>query len=605
MGKKLLTDLTKIITTLTDNDLLHAVDVDDPTQDPAGSSGKIAFSNLKTSLDIPDSPDNVVIVKQESDFGTAVAGNITLVNNTIYQVSGQVLMSSTLSLPEDSFIAIKGSAYDIDKLIFIGSGTFISDQGTGAQQLKIREVSLIDGIGNNTLFSLTGDVIFRKRAEMIMYGGTNSNWGSLGLIENHTIVLFRRITFFQCGPIVLNNTFAFTFSSSLKQNFVSTNQPFITIKTNLNQAEITGCAFIPAKGESVINVDPALVPASGISIGPAVPYQGFVFTGIISYADGGGGTVLITTSEPHSFVNGDIVGITSSGVYDGGHVISDVTLTSFKITTAFIIDTAIGLATLIDALGSPIRQPFFTTGLTGSITAFADNGSGNTRVTSAAHGRVSGNTLLVTNTINYDAGYNIVVIDVNNFDLLDSLGNPVPFAGAESSGNWDTSSLNQTNNIVTTNSTGGIIPDSQILGNTILSSTVAFASTTILTRISTGTWITDETERFKATSDGRLIYTGRTTATISISAKAVASKQGGSTSTAFMNIMEKRVGAGSFTEITNHPSSQTLITSSDSAQLTIAAIVDSVSPGDEFGIGIASDTAFTMDIFSIDFNIKK
>lgn len=51
MAKKL-TDLTNILTTLDNNDLVHGVDVSDPTQSAAGSSGKIKVSDLKDTLQI-------------------------------------------------------------------------------------------------------------------------------------------------------------------------------------------------------------------------------------------------------------------------------------------------------------------------------------------------------------------------------------------------------------------------------------------------------------------------------------------------------------------------------------------------------------------------
>lgn len=66
-----------------------------------------------------------------------------------------------------------------------------------------------------------------------------------------------------------------------------------------------------------------------------------------------------------------------------------------------------------------------------SITAFADNGVGIVRVTSATHGLSSGNTVFITGANDYrNKPYTITVIDVNQFDLDDE-----PFV-AGGTGKW-------------------------------------------------------------------------------------------------------------------------------------------------------------------------
>ncbi len=570
-----------------------------------GVSNRVTVDNL---LD-PFKADNVVIVKQESDFGTAVGGVIELQDNTIYEIGvSQIVMTNRLSFTTPlGKVMVRGGNIAIAELIYLGTDTFIT--ASNYQTIEFRNCSITGATGTATLHDLTG-LGKLVRSEVYYRNFTVTNFAQAGTIRNSLLLNLSNFYAFQCAGWVVDDCFLFTANICGFQSFGPTNKPILDFRTNLDQANISICSFVPYRGDSAISISPAITPTSGVSIGPGVPYQGFTFVAIASFSDAGGGNTRVNlTSPPYNnpFANGELVNILDSSNYGGFHAVSNVTNTTFDIPVAFTTDDAnpnSSLALLISG-GTANTIPFFTPGVSGSITAIADNGSGNARFTSAAHGRSNGEALFIDETQDYNGGGYVIVIDVNNFDLLDPFGQPVPFVGIESSGTWDTSSLDQTNNVVTTANTGGIIPDSQTLGNTILTSTVAFASTTTLTRVSTGTWFSDEAERFKVTSDGRLIYIGRTTATVSISAKAVAQKQGGSTSTAFMNIMEKRMGAGSFTEIANHPSSQTLITSSDSAQLTIAAIVDKVNPGDEFGIGVASDTSFTMDIFSIDFNIKK
>lgn len=46
-------------------------------------------------------------------------------------------------------------------------------------------------------------------------------------------------------------------------------------------------------------------------------------------------------------------------------------------------------------------------------------------------------------------------------------------------------------------------------------------------------------------------------------------------------------------------------TSSEASQLSIITIIDNISPGAEIAIGISADSAFTLDIYSAELNIKK
>jgi hypothetical protein len=556
-----------------------------------------------------ETPDNVVLVKQESDFGTPSGGVITLVTNTIYRIAvNDLYLNSRLQLPQFADITVEGTGLTGTNLIYTGNDTLFTGE---VERLYIKRLRVISATGLATIFDLYSHPTFARTGEFLGDLVQFINFFSKGKHENMTLSAHFRVQYYQCGALTLKNLFAFTMTNVFSRNFVSTGQEHFIFDTNVNQGNISVSAFIPAKGESAFNIDPAITATSGISFGPAVPYQGNVIAGVLQYIDLGGGQVRAVVGGGHSFQNGDVIIIQFSANYPGPYVVSNVLnvdptfqFGTFDFTATFLGDDAQGLAVLLDG-ATPKVEPFFKIDISGSIVSIADNGSGFARVNSIAHGLTTGQSLFISNTDAYDAGYYAIVIDVDNFDLLDSFGQPVPFTTPETGGNWNASSLNEKNNVVTVANTGGILPDSQTLGNNISTTTQAFASTTLLTRVSTGVWFSDEAQRFKATSDGRLIYTGRTTATVSISAKVVVQRQSGTTATAFMNIMEKRVGNPSFTEITNHPSSQNQITSSNASQLTVASFVDQVNPGDEFGIGIASDSALTLDIFSIDFNIKK
>lgn len=67
----------------------------------------------------------IIEVTQESDFGTPVAGVITLPANTTYQVIGSVTCSSRLVASAEG-ISIIGNNRQLDKLVYTGAGDFIT-----------------------------------------------------------------------------------------------------------------------------------------------------------------------------------------------------------------------------------------------------------------------------------------------------------------------------------------------------------------------------------------------------------------------------------------------------------------------------------------------
>jgi surface protein len=57
---------------------------------------------------------------------------------------------------------------------------------------------------------------------------------------------------------------------------------------------------------------------------------------IASFADAGGGQVTVNTSAAHGYANNHVMRITGTTNYDGSYVISNVTLTSFRITATWV-----------------------------------------------------------------------------------------------------------------------------------------------------------------------------------------------------------------------------------------------------------------------------
>jgi len=562
-----------------------------------------------------DQANNVVIVKQESDFKNQDASNIYLRDtNTMYYISvSQLIITKNIVCDlDDLSVAFVGSGLPNTQIIFAAtSNGFSNTSGKRVKYLYWKNLRFSGATGTTPLATLTGHPTNSLESEVVCSLCQFENFSGATFI-NMTGVFWLGVKQFQVGELIYDNVSVVNHINFVGRHFVSTGNPFYTFKTNLRQANISSSAFFQAKGESILNVDPAILPTSGLSVGAAVPYQGDVFGGIIQFADLGGGQTRVIVAGGHSFENSDVVNIAFTANYNGSYTVSNVInidptfqFGTFDITATFVADDAQGVATLLDGSNIYIDN-FFKQGVIDDITSVTDSG-GLALFTTTGTAPTTGQSLFIKGTNNYDQGGYAVNVTGTTFTLLDSFGVAVPFTSAETPANaiFNTGSLDQTNNVVTTNNTGGIIPDSQTLGNNILTSTIAFPATTTLIEVVTGTWLSDETERFKATSTGSLIYTGKTTATVSISAKVIAQKTSGTTAELFVNVMRKDAGQPSFVEISNHPSTRGELLSSRANTYPITTIIDSISTGDEIAIGIAGDSSFTVDIFSIDMNIKK
>ena len=100
------------------------------------SDGVVAYnSNIVFTPTINSS--NWVEVSQESDFGTAVAGTITLAANTIYFVRGEVTMNSNLVCNVEG-VEIVGTDRNLDHLIWNGTGCLltVTDVNFGINQVR-------------------------------------------------------------------------------------------------------------------------------------------------------------------------------------------------------------------------------------------------------------------------------------------------------------------------------------------------------------------------------------------------------------------------------------------------------------------------------------
>lgn len=109
-----------------------------------------------------------------------------------------------------------------------------------------------------------------------------------------------------------------------------------------NDIYVNGIASTKILGSVVFNGLIYLMASNGTNA--RLVYKGGKTGAITAFADGGGGTVTVT-SNSHTLINGDYVTITGTTHYNGSFVVSSVAANSFKITTTWTSNDATGVWT--------------------------------------------------------------------------------------------------------------------------------------------------------------------------------------------------------------------------------------------------------------------
>lgn len=114
-----------------------------------GSNSNVATPTLQNVYTASAMP--IIVVKRESDFPPIVTGNITLADNTVYQISGNVIMTSTITLGASNVIT--GSDKDSDKLFYTGASTFLIGVN---RDFSLNTISISSSNALSSVYNLTG-----------------------------------------------------------------------------------------------------------------------------------------------------------------------------------------------------------------------------------------------------------------------------------------------------------------------------------------------------------------------------------------------------------------------------------------------------------------
>lgn len=147
------TDLNALAT-LDDADLMHIVDVSDPTQDPAGSSKKVPASTLKAFV---GGTDNTITVNQAN--ATTILGG-TIDSTKLYLIDGTVDMGSTSITVPSTGMFLAGLGMDLSRIVSSANNFTLFTDNTptnGSGTVFIRDLNLEVSGTNSRVFNLEDD----------------------------------------------------------------------------------------------------------------------------------------------------------------------------------------------------------------------------------------------------------------------------------------------------------------------------------------------------------------------------------------------------------------------------------------------------------------
>lgn len=365
--------------------------------------------------------ETVTEIFEMIDFPAPVAGVITL-------PSGKYVIKNSLST-SDRFLIAPGAAVtwtmeDQRFNVFTYAGTGVLFSALDFTRFNLTEINtLLIGNGAQLFDTENGDFVFRSG--QILFGGTGAIVGSAingGFrIDDMFTVGFSEGIVFGTTPYGLVTETIMVGAPGGSGTYIS-----IIGDTGFFAME-TGNVAITTASESVFYIEPTIVGpvniANTISTGPGSFYESGDTGPIASFTDVSTGNTAVSvtddggdalfTSAGHGLNVGETAEQTtfSESSYNGDHVVTEATTDTYKLGLAYVSDDS---------------------GLFATTTCQVDD---------MGHGLSDTQTLSIFETINFGGGYRIFNAQTDTFEI--TLGKAFP--GSETTGNWDTGSLEGSN----------------------------------------------------------------------------------------------------------------------------------------------------------------
>jgi len=405
-----------------------------------------------------------VIVKKLSDFPAPVAGVITLVDKTRYTIKGAInLGTNRFEFGGNGSVVFVGVNNEVNTITYEGTGTLFSNPTPIEGLVNIQMTYISTGAGA-TVFDLTsapGGGLFSSLTNFTGFDnlGTVRGFNTHQIIQSIATGIVTGLNCIDCfinqiDVVLFQGTFAGT---SAHIRFLGSGTSVIIAVVNV---------LIPLGAESSFFISPTISPNASVTIQNSITLGNGAFfesgdTGVITnIADN---SIALTAVDSVTDNAGEAEFQISGTIPEVGQ---RVILQNFTTETSYnqtILVTAQGASFFRGKIeSSGVIVPFVQNDTTG------DYQSNSATVTSTAHGQSNDTPLLVTDTINFNAGYDIFFVQTNTFNINLSAA----FPGVETTGNWDVGSLTEEDKRMSLQQNGDQ-KDSMIAGGWALSGNVS------------------------------------------------------------------------------------------------------------------------------------
>lgn len=452
----------------------------------------------------------VVEIFSMSDFPAPSAGVITLPSGK-YSVRKSVSTSDRFEIGSGSNVEIQIEDVSVT-LTYTGTGTMFTS--VNPQRIGFNNARLIMTGNGAQLFDIVGGNFIVLDSVAISTGsgttiGTLVGTGIVGV----TFVLFQGFT----NGITLTDTNNIGFSSTNIIGDKLGTGPILTILGSVDTSvNIDGVSIDLGASESLFFLDPILVSdiniTNTINAGVGEFFQTGTTGPIASFTDVATGTTAATVTDNSGAA---LFNDTGHGLVVGETVVH-TTFTEASYNGTFVVTT------VADANTYEVGQAFVSTdsGLFETTT---------TQVNDVGHGLSNGQTLSIFGTVDFGGGYKIFNVQTDTFEI--TLGKVFP--GSETTGNWDTGSLDQESKFILAKFNGDSedshsIADVVIGGNAV-ATVINTQNIFVDLNLNNSAQASSVTSRFTLTDPdtGEVRYDGLHTETFVVRGLVAASSSGG------------------------------------------------------------------------------
>lgn len=401
--------------------------------------GKLSAQGIEVEF---KNENNIQVIDQTS-LG-AVAGVVTVTGQVTYDFKVDITANIRFELAQDASVAFRGR----NVFIYTGTGELFSMvSGAKASVVDFGEMVFVGAVPTATALAIAGGGDPSALPESILRMSVVNFIGftNLGKIQDFGTISINELQLISWdNGLTLENNRSISMSNVNNSTALTAANTAFRITGNKTQFVTIGVsAFNTASAKPFFFIDPDILATASVVIERAVDQSenGTFFepgavgaitlfadamvtsTGIDSVSDSSGTAQFNFTVGPTLFVNQKVT------------IVGFITNTDYNVVDGII--TAVGAGTFEIA-----GIAFGTTEASGSFT------SASVRVTSTAHGRSPGDTLLILDTFEYNCGSTIYNVTTNNFSINK------PFSTGETSGTWDTGSLTEKDKRVQVDNSG-------------------------------------------------------------------------------------------------------------------------------------------------------